>query len=174
MEDRVEQQRVVEVKLQQARFEASLSSAEASRAARFRLGADRKRFIVGRGLVRALIGAELGMKPAEVPIALNPAGRPVVQPDEPGGHAARVQFSVSHSGEWVLVALSRMHLVGVDVEILRDSTDFPELARTAFAPAEYLAAPPQDVIIQRGESASLLLDIVEPSPHAVAFNFGFE
>lgn len=116
-----------------ARFEASLSPEELSRAARFRQDADRQRYVAGRGLARALLGAELAMEPAQVPIVVNDAGRPVVKHS---GDAERVNFSVSHSGEWVLVATSRAHMVGVDVELVRSEADLHSLADTAFAPAE--------------------------------------
>lgn len=116
-----------------ARFETSLSPDERARAARFRHAADRQRFVAGRGLARVLLGAELHMEPAQVPIEVNDAGRPVVKRS---ADAARVNFSVSHSGEWVLVATSRAHLVGVDVEMVRSEADLRSLADTAFAPAE--------------------------------------
>lgn len=46
-------------------------------------------------------------------------------------------------------------------------------ART-FAPAQYLTTPPRDVTMASGESAAIQIDIVEPSPHAVAFHFRFD
>jgi len=47
------------------------------------------------------------------------------------------------------------------------------LGMRAFEPAEYLAAPPAEVTIASGEQAAIAMEIVEPSPHAVAFNFDF-
>ena len=52
--------------------------------------------------------------------------------------------------------------------------DGRSLGVRAFEPAEYLAAPPRDVTVASGESAAIRMDIVEPSPHAVAFNFRFD
>lgn len=88
--------------------------------------------------------------------------RPV--PGRPG--VLRASATIRNDGRWAQ-AWPRLVLTLSDV-------DGRALGMRAFEPAEYLAAPPQDVTIARGESASLLMDIVEPSPHAVAFNFGFE
>ena len=47
------------------------------------------------------------------------------------------------------------------------------LGLRTFEPAEYLLQPPANVTLASGESAAIGLEIVEPSPHAVAFNFRF-
>ena len=88
--------------------------------------------------------------------------RPV--PGRPG--VLRASATIRNDGRWAQ-AWPRLVLTLSDV-------DGRALGMRAFEPAEYLAAPPQDVTIARGASASLLMDIVEPSPHAVAFNFSFE
>ena len=85
-------------------------------------------------------------------------------PGRPG--VLRASATIRNDGRWAQ-AWPRLVLTLSDV-------DGRALGMRAFEPAEYLAAPPQDVTIARGASASLLMDIVEPSPHAVAFNFSFE
>ena len=47
------------------------------------------------------------------------------------------------------------------------------LGMRTFEPAEYLLQPPANVTLASGEAAAIGLEIVEPSPHAVAFNFSF-
>ena len=88
--------------------------------------------------------------------------RPV--PGRPG--VLRASATIRNDGGWAQ-AWPQLVLTLSDV-------DGRALGMRRFEPAEYLTAPPQDVTIARGESAALLMDIVEPSPHAVAFNFSFE
>ncbi|MGY0559882.1 DUF3426 domain-containing protein [Luteimonas sp. A277] len=47
------------------------------------------------------------------------------------------------------------------------------LGMRTFEPAEYLLQPPANITLASGEAAAIGLEIVEPSPHAVAFNFRF-
>ena len=47
------------------------------------------------------------------------------------------------------------------------------LGMRTFEPAEYLLQPPANITLASGEAAAIGLEIVEPSPHAVAFNFSF-
>lgn len=85
-----------------------LSEPERERAARFRFAVDRARFIVGRGVLRQELARSTGMSPAQIPLVLSAAGRPELR----GGQS----FSISHSGDCVLIAFCSTALVGVDVE----------------------------------------------------------
>ena len=107
-----------------------LSEAERARADRFRLQADHDRFVAGRGAIRWFVGKALGSDPAALAFGEGPHGKPYVL-GEP-----RVHFNVSHSGEWVLLALAERHEVGVDVELMRADLDVMEIAPTVFTPGE--------------------------------------
>lgn len=96
---------------------------------RFRRHADRHRSLVGRATVRMLLGRQLGMAASAVPLTQGRFGKPVL-----GDAAGHVEFSVSHSGEWILVALGE-HAMGIDIEQHRDDID-PALVESCFTPAE--------------------------------------
>lgn len=91
-----------------------LAADEIDRASRFRLEADRTRFIVARGTLRELLGMRLGIAPPRVGFALGDHGKPMLAN---AGRAAP-HFNSSHSGRWVLHAFADVP-VGVDVEEIR-------------------------------------------------------
>ncbi|WP_210495252.1 4'-phosphopantetheinyl transferase superfamily protein [Patulibacter sp. SYSU D01012] len=125
---------------------ALLSPAERARLGRLRRAADRARFATGRAVARRMLGARLGVAPADVPLVLAPTvgaaaaqrpgtGRPVL-PGTP------LRLSIAHAGDVVLVALTDDgRAVGVDVEGGPDAARVlgPELWDAACAPAERAA-----------------------------------
>jgi 4'-phosphopantetheinyl transferase len=92
-----------------------LDGAETERAAALRQDRDRDTYLSGHVAMRLLLGAYLGVPPADVvlerlpcPQCGGPHGRPVVRGDP-------VHFSLSHSGGLCLLAFAATP-VGVDVE----------------------------------------------------------
>lgn len=110
-----------------------LSEDEATRAARFVRAADRERFAVGRGRLRLILGAQLGARAASVAFRYGARGKPELAPpfDRSG-----VRFSLSHSADRALVALTRNRAIGCDLEAVRELRSGEVLARRIFAPAE--------------------------------------
>jgi 4'-phosphopantetheinyl transferase len=125
-----------------------LSSEERKRADRFLKEADRKRFVLGRAMVRHLCATHLGATPERVRLGQTSNGKPyVTYPAEVA--EKRFEFNVAHSGDCVLIAWTLGRSVGIDVEALdRDPpVTFNEVATTAFSGAEraalFAAAPDQ-------------------------------
>jgi 4'-phosphopantetheinyl transferase len=113
------------------RLGALLSADEQERASRFVFERDRRRFRVARGRLRAWLGAEVGVAADRIRFEYGARGKPVMV----GGP----HFSVSHSGERVVLALSERAPVGVDVEERRVVDDALALGRSVFAPDELAA-----------------------------------
>jgi 4'-phosphopantetheinyl transferase len=92
-----------------------LQPVERVRASRLRRPEDRDRFVTGCVLLRLLLGNVLATDPAGVPIVRYclACGRPHGKPRLAG---RGWEFSVSHSGDRVGVALARQMPVGLDVE----------------------------------------------------------
>ncbi|WP_309243662.1 4'-phosphopantetheinyl transferase superfamily protein [Streptomyces sp. CAI-85] len=112
--------------------------------------ADRSRFLVGCALSRLVLGELLGLPPARVPLRRvcprcgGPHGKPRL--DMPGS-AEPYDFSVTHSGEIIGVAVCRGAEVGLDVEEADSPVDVALAARTALAAPELAALdalPPAD------------------------------
>jgi len=114
-----------------------LSPDERERAARLRRG--RRLFTLARSSLRHLAGAYLETDPAGLAFSIGEHGKPCL-PD------TDLRFSVSHSGEIVLVAFAREDEIGVDVEMVREKTDLLAIARRFFTPeeADALTALPPD------------------------------
>ena len=113
-----------------------LDTTESHRLATLRQAADRARFLTGCVLLRIALGRHLGITPRDVTLDRRcpDCARPHGQVRVPGVHV-----SVSHSGDWVLVALSGDAPVGVDVEMVADRSDTAALANRVLAPDEQAA-----------------------------------
>lgn len=94
--------------------------------------------MVGRSALRALAAAQLDIPAADVVLDEGPYGKPSVRAAPP------IFVNVSHSGDWVLVAVSRRGEVGIDVELARPDVDVMEIAPTVFTRRE------MDALVEQG------------------------
>ncbi len=101
---------------------ALLSSVESRRALRYRFANARQRFIVGRGLLRRILGQYLRASPEELQLQQEPSGKPYLS----GRGQTWLCFNVAHSNDLLLVAVTRGRRIGVDVEHVEgfDPTSF--------------------------------------------------
>ncbi|WP_406125290.1 4'-phosphopantetheinyl transferase superfamily protein [Streptomyces canus] len=90
-----------------------LSEREAERADRCRFKNDRRRFIVAHGALRLILAGCLDVPPEELRLQRGRHGKPRL------AGSSDLRFSLSHSGELALVAVTRHREVGVDVDRLR-------------------------------------------------------
>jgi 4'-phosphopantetheinyl transferase len=120
---------------QAERLEPLLAADERDRADRFHFPRDRRRFVIGRGSLRVLLGEYLSVAPADVRLDVTPLGKPHLA----RGPTAGLRFNVAHTDELALFALTWGREVGVDVERERPDVEWRELAQRFFAPAEVAA-----------------------------------
>lgn len=133
-----------------------LSPDEAERAARFRFERHRRRYTVGRGALRTLLGRYLDVPPRAVAFGYGGKGKPfLAQPpgETPALRPLRspldfpLHFNLSNSEELALVAFCREAEVGADVERLRPMPDGLQIAERFFSAAErqaLAAQPPEE------------------------------
>lgn len=114
-------------------FRRSLQPGESARAARFVELQEERRFVLFRGALRLLLGRYLRVPPGEVPLLETGFGKPHVGP---GFGRHRLEFNLSHSGDSLVVAISRCGPVGVDVEHVRGGRAIEKLAGRILSPAE--------------------------------------
>ncbi len=110
-----------------------LSEDEKIRANKFYFETARSQFIVGRGLLRTLLGEYLEMDPVRVEFKYGSHGKPMLK-ENPSSQP--IQFNVSHSEEWGIAAFCLDHRIGVDIEWNRPLADMDDLARQFFTERE--------------------------------------
>ncbi len=119
---------------------ATLTPDERRRADRFVSKLDQRRFAVGRGRLRAILGRYLGQTPESIRFQHNPQGKPSLE-------SGPLRFNLAHSGTLVLFALTLDRELGVDIESIRPDFGGEAIARRFFAPGEVeslLGLPPAD------------------------------
>ncbi|HZV33791.1 MAG TPA: 4'-phosphopantetheinyl transferase superfamily protein [Verrucomicrobiae bacterium] len=118
---------------QAATYEATLSSDEQARAARFLFERDRRRFIIGRGILRAILGKYLRIPPAQIRFTYAHHGKPALA-DLAG--TDELHFNLAHSEELAVFAMSRIRGIGIDVEKQRPIDDAESIAERFFSAHE--------------------------------------
>jgi 4'-phosphopantetheinyl transferase len=117
-------------------LEQSLAPDERDRADRFVRAEHRNRFIVGRGVLRTILGGYLGRDPAQLHFRYSPSGKPALSA-ESGSHSIR--FNVSHTRDIALYAVTIGREIGVDIERIRADFGTAEIAARFFSGREVAA-----------------------------------
>lgn len=123
-----------------ASAESTLSTGEIDRAARFHFAADRHRYIAAHASLRRILARYLRCSPRETSFTTNEYGKPALL-DGQG-----LEFNLSHSGDYALIAVARGRRVCIDVERMRQGLDIDNIAARYFSPGEITemsALPPE-------------------------------
>jgi 4'-phosphopantetheinyl transferase len=141
-------------------FRELLDEREQERAARFRFEVDRERFIIAHGLLRTLLGEQLGERPEELHIAGGPYGKPYIAGSD-------LRFNLSDTKDALLIAFTHGQEIGADIETMARTVDHMAVGEHYFTPEEILA------IREAGSIATLSSGTVYPPgrlPGAVVEN----
>jgi 4'-phosphopantetheinyl transferase len=107
-----------------------LTGPEKSLANQFRFEADKFRFAVGRQALRFLLSKYLGTKPLGIDFDHRDRKKPVIIYP-----VTDIHFNISHSGEWVLIGISRKEL-GIDIEKMDPVFQYGDLLEEHFSEVE--------------------------------------
>lgn len=110
-----------------------LSRDEKRRASEYYLHRDRRRFIVGRGILRKILSTYLNTNAKDVRIRYGPFGKPEL--DYPADDDS-IQFNVSHSNELVLYSITKAKKVGIDLEHVHDIFEIEKIVNRYFSEPE--------------------------------------
>ena len=111
-------------------MESILSSDEIKRADRFHFKADRHRFVVSHASLRDILSRYLYRSPQDIEFAISEHGKPVISPQ------SHLDFNLSHSGDFALIAIANGLKVGVDVEKHRLDMEHEKIAQRFFSDEE--------------------------------------
>jgi len=120
-------------------FESSLSADESQRAASFHFAADRDRFIIAHGCLRDILARYLHCEPGQLSFFAGEYGKPALGDK-------KIDFNISHSGDYALIAIAHERRVGIDVESVRQDIEFENIADRYFSPkevSELMVFPPE-------------------------------
>lgn len=126
-----------------ARATSWLAPAEHARAARFGREWLRRRYVIGRALLRGVLGRSLSLPPSAVPIVRGERGRPRLDGIE------GIDFNVSHTQDLSLVVIARGPRIGVDIERADREVNADGLARKFLASQERATLDPDDADARR-------------------------
>jgi 4'-phosphopantetheinyl transferase len=119
-----------------ANYHRTLAADERARAERFHFSADRRRFVVARGALRAILGLYLKRAPECLSFRYSSYGKPELALEE---GADQIYFNLSHSNGMALYAVSCGRQVGVDLECLRSNLEVEQIAERFFSRREVSA-----------------------------------
>ena len=152
-----------------------LSADELQRSNRFAMADLKRRYVVTRAALRQIVGRYLDLGAKEIRFEYGRHGKPSLAMSPMSATRPDLRFSVSHSGELALIALTLGREVGVDLEQLDREIRFESIARRFFTGAEVKALqglPPEKrrsgfflcwtrkeaVLKARGEGLAVSLD----------------
>jgi 4'-phosphopantetheinyl transferase len=108
-----------------------LAPAEQRRMERFHFAKDRRRFAASRQALRDILAGYLNRPSNELTFQTGAFGKPALLDPEQGLH-----FNLSHSDNFLLLAISADSELGVDLEMIREDMEMEPLAEHYFSPEQ--------------------------------------
>jgi 4'-phosphopantetheinyl transferase len=120
-----------------------ISQKEQETASTFRKSADAKKYVIRRGIVRSILAYYTHHSPEKIVFISGENGKPELFPDT---DTAELSFNLSHSGERVLIGVTKKRRIGVDIVRMNPSYRFQDTG-------EFLMTPAEKVFLERTEPA---------------------
>ncbi|HMB62017.1 MAG TPA: 4'-phosphopantetheinyl transferase superfamily protein [Eudoraea sp.] len=107
-----------------------LSEEEQQKAGKFRFPSDRANFILGRSILRILLGQYLGRDPREILFDHGKYGKPAL------AIPSDLAFNISHSEDLIVLGFGKNGSLGIDVERIKSDIDVRDIAVNYFSKSE--------------------------------------
>lgn len=111
-------------------YASVLSRDEHERANSFRFFKDKKQYTIARGILRCLLANYLKVLPRNIEIVYGFWGKPCLP------QKYSVKFNVTHSGTYVLYAVTLNFEVGIDLEYIDNNLELENMAINIFSLSE--------------------------------------
>ncbi|PEU19244.1 MULTISPECIES: 4'-phosphopantetheinyl transferase superfamily protein [unclassified Bacillus (in: firmicutes)] len=116
------------------KFYRFLSPDEKEKYQRYHSKEDALRYVMGRGIIRILLGGYTGIAPEDLEFEYSQKGKPTLKSTR---NRNKICFNLSHSAEALVVAITVDREVGIDIEEIKELPEEELLARQFFTPLEY-------------------------------------
>jgi 4'-phosphopantetheinyl transferase len=110
-----------------------LDKKELKRLNQYVLYKDKRRFLISRSILKEIIGKYLDVNAKDISITYNLYGKPCLDESINPEH---IDFSLAHSHELVVYAISRQRRVGVDLEYIHRELDHEKIGYRFFTKRE--------------------------------------
>lgn len=124
-----------------AEYSSVLDDAERERAHRFKFEKHRRRFVVGRGVLRSILARYADCEPKTICFGYGAYGKPYIAGP---GHMGHLKFSVSNCDDLGAVAVTKYTELGLDIEQIGHGSDHGLIVSREFSAEEkdwFHAAP---------------------------------
>jgi len=106
-----------------------LDERERQKAQTFKFGVMRDRFIAVRSLLRQTLADYLKVEPAGLQFDIGEYGKPFLA-------CGSLHFNLSHTGDYLLIAVANFPDIGVDIEKLKERSSLDAIAKRIFSEGE--------------------------------------
>ncbi len=114
-------------------FLSYLSEDECERADRLKIEEKKKQFVIARGALRKLLANCLSVTVAEISFSYGQHNKPCIQQQYEN---RSIEFNLSHSGDYVLIAMTLDNKIGIDIEKINYEIDYQSLSNRFFSEKE--------------------------------------
>lgn len=118
-----------------------LSNEEIARSERFHFPHHQRRFLVARAMLRFILARYLNISPKNIEFSYNAHGKPAIT------NYPLLQFNLSHSKEWALLAIGQTTPIGIDLEFF-SSRPYLAISHSFFSKKEHQALQQTPSILQ--------------------------
>jgi 4'-phosphopantetheinyl transferase len=110
-------------------LQETLHKDEIEKLSRFHQQKDQQRFITSHAALRFLLGKYLKLSPKKIQFVADQNKKPLLDEHD------NLHFNISHSGDWILIAISNFS-IGIDVEKIENDFSYQEILSLNFSKKE--------------------------------------
>ncbi len=111
----------------------NLSVDECNRAGKLKIESKRNQFVITRSLLRQFLALSLNKSPQDIHFCYAQHCKPYIE-DQYNNNS--LEFNVSHSGAYAVIAISLNNKLGVDIEQINTKADYNSLSNRFFSQQE--------------------------------------
>lgn len=112
-----------------------LSEDERVRAEKLKIEEKKNQLVITRSILRLLLSSAIGKSYQDIEFFYGEHGKPSIKESLNG---KPIEFNISHSGNYALIAITLSRKVGVDIEEVNLNIDHQSLSKRFFSKQEYI------------------------------------